>query len=506
MLPTGLGSRTRRRSESRRVPGQVQIIVAVVLCVAAAAGSFTTGVVGDAGYLGVLWAGAILIWWTAPSTDRSRAWRFVAVGIGLWALGGLVSTIVYGHEVDILPTQTVDVLYISGYVPMVVGLADLAGLGRFGRRIGVSLDGLVLFAVLYGLLWFAVVQHRIDASSLARYDAIVTSIYPAGDLALLLMSVQALLGPYLRRRVAAGVTLGMALMAVADTALLMAYLDNPEGEFPLVDLSYLLGVIVVVAAALDAGSGRRRMSDGRGQLPLDRDALVAGMGLLVPPLFAGYRVLTDEPLPNGAFVVWLLIVALLVVARMAVLLRDLVRAQRQLGFRATHDHLTGLPDRQSLVDWYDAQPVVDRSGGVLVLNIDDVESVTADHGHAVGDQLLAAVAERIGVCVESSGSVARLGGAQFVVFIRRASVARAVRMASEIRASVSEPIELRTDDVAGSGAVTVVPRISIGTSQVDGTVIDLTSGIRRADRAMRQVMGEAESAVALDEDLLPGLG
>jgi diguanylate cyclase (GGDEF)-like protein len=96
-------------------------------------------------------------------------------------------------------------------------------------------------------------------------------------------------------------------------------------------------------------------------------------------------------------------------------------ANRQLRHLATHDPLTGLPNR-SLLDDRLAQAIAhaerDRqSFAVLVLDLDRFKRVNDSLGHRAGDELLSEVARRLSALVRNIDTVARVGGDEFVLII-----------------------------------------------------------------------------------------
>jgi diguanylate cyclase (GGDEF)-like protein len=85
---------------------------------------------------------------------------------------------------------------------------------------------------------------------------------------------------------------------------------------------------------------------------------------------------------------------------------------------ARHDSLTGLPNRRVLQEIITRMIAELPQGGslaVMLIDLDEFKTVNDVHGHAVGDDLLCAVAERLGTTVAKHGTVARLGGDEFVI-------------------------------------------------------------------------------------------
>ena len=95
--------------------------------------------------------------------------------------------------------------------------------------------------------------------------------------------------------------------------------------------------------------------------------------------------------------------------------------QRQLAHRATHDSLTGLPNRMVMVDRLGQALIraARTSSGVALLfaDVDRFKQINDALGHGVGDQVLAAVGRRLQSAVRQSDLVARFGGDEFVVLL-----------------------------------------------------------------------------------------
>jgi diguanylate cyclase (GGDEF)-like protein len=101
-------------------------------------------------------------------------------------------------------------------------------------------------------------------------------------------------------------------------------------------------------------------------------------------------------------------------------LSELSRLKEQLRYQAYHDPLTGLANRSLFAEEVDlalAHPTEGRLPVVLFLDLDNFKDVNDTLGHAAGDRLLTAVAERVRACTRGNDLAARLGGDEFAILL-----------------------------------------------------------------------------------------
>lgn len=131
------------------------------------------------------------------------------------------------------------------------------------------------------------------------------------------------------------------------------------------------------------------------------------------------------------------------------------RAEERMRHMAQHDALTGLPNRRlffELVDKSLAAAQRDRqTSAILYLDIDGFKAVNDTMGHAMGDELLCKISDRISNRLRRSDIVARIGGDEFVALVRNLpSTAQTEEIADDIVRLISEPFQLK-DGVANVG-------------------------------------------------------
>ncbi|WP_245524770.1 MULTISPECIES: diguanylate cyclase [unclassified Bradyrhizobium] len=89
-----------------------------------------------------------------------------------------------------------------------------------------------------------------------------------------------------------------------------------------------------------------------------------------------------------------------------------LEAKHRLARQATHDFLTGLPNRAA---FFQALAETRGNFAIIAIDLDGFKPVNDRHGHHVGDDLLRQVAERLSVCIGETGLAARFGGDEFMI-------------------------------------------------------------------------------------------
>ena len=161
--------------------------------------------------------------------------------------------------------------------------------------------------------------------------------------------------------------------------------------------------------------------------------------------------------------------------------QGLEAANRQLRHLASHDALTGLPNRLLLDDRI-AQAIVQgqryaHEFAVLVIDLDRFKLINDSLGHRAGDELLREVAQRLSHAVRTVDTTARLGGDEFVILLGGpVTQAEAVEIGKRAIQLMEPPMRLLGLDVH------VSPSIGIAFFPRDGATVDTL--IARADAAM----------------------
>lgn len=172
-------------------------------------------------------------------------------------------------------------------------------------------------------------------------------------------------------------------------------------------------------------------------------------------------------------------------------LRERVHESERL---ATHDHLTGLPNRAlflaRLEQELGALPRNRSTLAVLFIDLDGFKAINDDHGHASGDWLLTEVGERLRHAVRRSDTAARIGGDEFAILLTH------LHGRGEARAVAEALLQALACEyrLGGRGTVlSVTPSIGLAVAPDDGE--DAESLFHFADMAMYAVKRSSKCAV-----------
>ncbi|MGE4279999.1 MAG: diguanylate cyclase [Magnetospirillum sp.] len=126
---------------------------------------------------------------------------------------------------------------------------------------------------------------------------------------------------------------------------------------------------------------------------------------------------------------------------------DRKRREARVRWRAEHDPLTGLLNREvfeaRLADMVRLSMECSSLSALLYLDLDGFKPVNDELGHAAGDRVLKTVAKRIEAHVRGGDVVARLGGDEFAVLVSGLTLAEdAARIAAKLVSALSQPVEL----------------------------------------------------------------
>jgi diguanylate cyclase (GGDEF)-like protein/PAS domain S-box-containing protein len=157
------------------------------------------------------------------------------------------------------------------------------------------------------------------------------------------------------------------------------------------------------------------------------------------------------------------------------------KVEKQLRYKATHDHLTGLPNRVLLFDRLNQAFAFDERHNkliaLMILDLDNFKNINDTMGHLSGDILLKKVALGLQKCMRQYDTVGRLGGDEFVIIINDAdTIQDIITFTEKILAVFQKPF-----DILGQQTY-VTTSIGVAVYPLHGSTIETL--LKKADVAM----------------------
>ena len=176
---------------------------------------------------------------------------------------------------------------------------------------------------------------------------------------------------------------------------------------------------------------------------------------------------------------------------------ELTDMKRELQNLATHDGLTGLPNRTLLYDRLELAIENARRNNraftVMTVDIDKFKTVNDTMGHQIGDQVLAAAAKRLAGILRKEDTVARYGGDEFILLLEdTAGPDAALAVADKMIKEFTEPLDLEDRQLVIS--------FSIGIALFPANGEDINTLLKHSDEALYRVKGIGGNGCSLYEN------
>lgn len=407
-------------------------------------------------------------------------WAFIS-SLLLWASAGAVrenvdATGVLDSSRSFLP----DVFALPAYIVLAVALSGLLRAQRSGRSDrGAWLDSAVVALAALLLAWIFALGPQLSTRDPWLPAAIAIAIYPPMSALLVAISCRLAFGVSPRSASHQMVFVGTVFLLIGDIAFAME-------EVGALSVGRIFELPFLVAAALLGGAAlhpsmrhlSRPMARRTGLLTRTRIATLA-VALVLPSLIVAVlpRSSTAARVFLGAILIGLAVTATL---RLVFTLRDQSRFEARLVYQATHDELTGLPNRTRALTHI--EECLRRTGGaapsslaVMFADVDEFKLVNDSMGHAIGDELLIAAATRLTDTVREHDFVARISGDEFLIVCHGVDESTARTIAQRVRFAFNQPFEL------SSGRVYATTSIGVAMNDGDTTAAGI---VRDADTAM----------------------
>ena len=419
-------------------------------------------------------AGLSLLFTGVPDDRSGRS--VVAIAIGFWTLGSILSSIDSFFTTDF--GYLAQAGYLLFYPAIFYGLNRALRTEMRSRRIE-ALDTISLAiggSTLLAIFLIHPVSRTLEGTSLEIFLAI---IYPVADLVLLIfVTIIVFHSGFSRRNIVA--LLGTIVYAAGDLYFLW---KNSIDEYSFGSLSDSLWLLSFVLFAIALTFPADESQDENQFNPAITIVTAAASAVVIV-----VTVIKPEYFPRFAIVPAVATLAL-AFARLSFAIKDARRLSDELILART-DELTGLANRRKFLAELSG---FERSmGSLLIMDLDGFKSVNDSLGHGVGDQLLRQVAKRFERALPKDVLLARLGGDEFGVLIPGSE---GFEIALALRATLSYPFHIAGHELSIG--------VSIGEAlHRPGEESSLPPLMRRADEAMYQAKRAGSGVVSWSPSIM----
>ena len=461
-----------------------------------------------------------LDWWTPTGSivPLLLACTILSYVIGqvIWTLNENVL-----HLAVLFPSWA-DACYLASYPFALLAIVLLPHQRRsLTSRTRIIFDSMIAMIGVVTFSWYFVLGPTIMNGDSSIPDRLVSTAYPLSTLALIFCLV--LLTVRNNERAMRPIThllfLAFAVITITDTIYNYQQLYDLYSTGSLLDLGWPLGYLLlglaaralyvihqpgqqVIAQAKESEGTAEQNAFWRILIPY---AWVPTLGVLL--LFIWRR--GDHSTLVMGVVVGAVILLSLVLVRQVVTVRELhslyvdndelASTNMQLEIQATHDALTGLPNRSFLQRRLEQEAQMAHESNIpaalLLLDLDRFKEVNDTLGHPVGDQLLQKIGHRLQSRLRPNDLIARLGGDEFAIVLPATDAAGAIRAARTLLSALDAPLLVNGHAFSIGG--------SIGIALTPEHGFDVTTLLRCADVAMyvakRSQSGHAEYSPEVDQ-------
>lgn len=442
---------------------------------------------GDQVFWAVLCTGLTAIalsaaWCTAAAARACRgrqraAWVFQTVGLMGWAAGAALSM---SHQQGsaVLP-MAAHAGYVLFWLSTCVALLMIPVARVDPSRTRVVLDAVIVGAALFEVVWLLILRATIQLHSGIRGSEILSLTYLLTTVVVITIAMLLMVRARgAQRQLLSLLTAGIVVMAVTRACFVYVMAAHDFTHAVLIGSGWAIGLFILGVA------GERGT---RGQPERESSTVPSRTSLWLPyiPVVVAAAVLTTQFMMVPPLVPLLLTSAVMVGAvliRQFLVLLDNRRLLQAAAEQALRDALTGVGNRALFHDrlthatqlWRrDRIPLT-----VLVLDLDDFKLINDSMGHAAGDALLSAVAERLLCCLRTGDTVARLGGDEFALLME-GSLDGSRSVAHRVMQAFDEPF------LIDGRQVRIRPSVGLAVAaEEEDAAVSPADLLKRADAAM----------------------
>lgn len=414
---------------------------------------------------------------------QRRPWYLLILAQCCWFIGDFL-WIVYDiilHQEPPFPSIA-DIIYLSAYPFLVLGIHMLTRPVKDWRSRASLIDASIITVGVAALSWLFLIEPVSQNTTMEPIAKLIVLAYPLVDL---LLFTNILRFVMLSRTYPAAfylIVIGLFGFLIADTQYVFSTMTNTLEGTDVFDLGWITGYVSIGIAALHPSMAYLQHRQPSDLIQLSRRRVfVMICSALIPSIALSLQYVFSQPYNIVLYVSTTIMLVFLVALRLHGMMSILDKTLAQVQYQASHDVLTGLPNRSVFLDRlmqaYHRSSRKAATCAVLFLDLDSFKAINDRWGHNLGDAVLIETARRLRTCVRPGDTVARFGGDEFTILVEEMqSIADAELVADRILQALTAPFVV--------GAVSIKTSSSIGIATPDANSEQLDEVIRLADIAM----------------------
>lgn len=390
--------------------------------------------------------------WTAAVTmvlgvRRSRVehplpWYLIAAGVFAHATGIVVEAVQTKVMHSTAFPTLADVFWLALYPALIAGIAMIIRRRSARGDWAALVDATTITTGLGLLCWVFLIRPAVQGEADSMIGRVVVIAYPIADVVVLAMVVRLLIGAGNRSTSFTFLVGAVIALLAGDIGWAITYQLSASPAYVrdhLLDMTLLVAYTLFGAAALHPSVrdvGEQTQTTGIARLSPWLLALLTTASLIAPCVLL-VEVSNNRVTDGVAIAVCSAALFLLVVTRMAQLLRQVEAQATNLRELARVDELTGLPNRRAWTS--DIAVAIDRARrdrvplSVAMIDLDHFKRFNDEFGHPAGDRLLKAAAAAWGEELRAIDRMARYGGEEFILLFDGSSADQATEILNRLR-------------------------------------------------------------------------
>jgi len=373
--------------------------------------------------LGVVGVVAIIVGLVRNRPAHRLPWVFFALGLGAYAsaeIGFYLYTEVLTGNAPF--AQWTDLFYFTAYLLISAGVLLIIRHRTPGRDSSSVVDALILTTGYALVSWVFLMEPYAGDPSLTLLERLTALTYPALGILLLAVTARLAIGAGVRRPAHWILLVCFSSVLIGDTTFAFQELGDGFHTGGLIDIAWMVFFSGFGAAALHPSM--RLVSQQTPLPPVNittrRLVLLATASLMAPGVLA-YESYQRQPIDAPVIAAASVVLFLLVIVRMAGLIKILRQQASELDRLARIDALTGVPNRRAWDEALGAELARAARHGeapyVAMIDIDHFKVFNDTYGHLAGDRLLREAAGAWRAELRIGDVLARYGGEEFAVLL-----------------------------------------------------------------------------------------